>query len=123
MNSISIVIPAFNEEMRLLNTLSAVADYSQEQSYATEILVVDDGSTDGTAELVRRYATRCPTVRLIQNGRNRGKGYSVRCGVQKSTGEIIFLMDADLPRTHPTVAEPYRRTLPRSGYCHWVTRS
>ena len=95
--SISIVIPAYNDEKRLPATLARVAEYLSGQSFAfTEILVVDDGSSDGTAaraaELMRGY--RC--ARLLQNPGNRGKGYSVRHGMLEAKGDWVLFTDADL---------------------------
>ncbi len=102
---LSIVIPAYKEAERLGPTLDRVlawADAFQTPSGAAgrgvEVLVVDDGSPDATADVARRYADRSPTtpVRLVQNGRNRGKGYSVRNGVLAARGEQILFSDADL---------------------------
>ena len=93
---LSIVIPAFNEEKRLTSTLDAVAAYAARLGGGAETIVVDDGSADGTTALVRKYARAHAGVRLIENGRNRGKGYAVRRGVLEATGERILFTDADL---------------------------
>ena len=96
--NLSIVIPAYNEEQRLPPTLSAIRAYldgSDDQSNA-EILVVDDGSRDGTADLVESVAKQDPRVRLVRNPGNHGKGYSVRHGMLKARGEWILFSDADL---------------------------
>lgn len=97
MNSISIVIPAFNEENRLPSTLNAVLAYLAARSWAlTEVLVVDDGSTDGTARVADEFHRQRPEIRLLQNPGNRGKGYSVRHGMLEASGDWILFTDADL---------------------------
>jgi dolichyl-phosphate beta-glucosyltransferase len=92
----SIVIPAYNEGRRLTPTLQKVLDYVHTQGWDAEIIVVNDGSTDNTAEIVRTFAARNPDVRLLENPGNRGKGYSVRHGMLKTRGEVIVFSDADL---------------------------
>jgi dolichyl-phosphate beta-glucosyltransferase len=90
-----VVIPAYNEESRLPDTLGRVVAYFREQSYPVEILVVDDGSSDGTAAVVKAFAEQHPAVRLVHN-EHRGKGYTVRTGVLQAQGERILVCDADL---------------------------
>jgi glycosyltransferase involved in cell wall biosynthesis len=96
MYSLSIVIPAYNEECRLDASLTKLADFIGENQWNAEIIIIDDGSTDGTARLVERHMQTSPHIRLIQNHGNRGKGYSLRRGVEAALGEIILLTDADL---------------------------
>ena len=97
MRSLSIVIPAFNEEARLPSTLQKVADYLRSKDFSlAEVIVVDDGSRDGTAKLVEQWQREHPDVRLIRNPGNRGKGFTVRHGVMESRGEWILSTDADL---------------------------
>ncbi len=92
----SIVIPAYNESARLPATLDRILAHIRELGWSAEILVVDDGSKDGTAQIVQSYAERDPAVRLIENPGNRGKGYSVRNGMLHATGEVMLFSDADL---------------------------
>lgn len=97
MNSISIVIPAYNEQDRLAATLAVILSFlDREQWQFAEVVVVDDGSTDGTARLVEDISARSPVVRLVRNPGNRGKGYSVRHGVLEAKGDWILFTDADL---------------------------
>ena len=93
---LSIVIPAYNEERRLPKTLDAILAYLQARTYRTEILVVDDGSSDGTREVVDAYRRKHSGLRLVSNGKNRGKGFSVRHGMLEARGEITLFTDADL---------------------------
>ncbi len=92
----SIVIPAYNEAARITNALEAVARCIRQRQWSAEVVVVDDGSRDRTAELVRAFAASAPEVRLLQNPGNRGKGYSVRNGILHSFGEVVMFTDADL---------------------------
>jgi dolichyl-phosphate beta-glucosyltransferase len=92
----SIVIPAYNEGVRLGATLERVLAYVSQQSWDAEVIVVNDGSSDNTAEIVREFAQKNPILRLIENPGNRGKGYSVRNGILNSRGDIIVFSDADL---------------------------
>ena len=92
----SIVIPAYNEAMRLEATLDRVLAYVVEQGWNAEVLVVNDGSKDTTRDIVLRRAARNPVLRLVDNPGNRGKGYSVRHGVMESRGDVILFTDADL---------------------------
>ena len=94
--SYSIVIPAFNESARIPATLRAVVACVRERGWDAEVIVVNDGSTDGTAEVVHEFARTAPEVRLIENPGNRGKGYSVRSGLLQALGEIVMFTDADL---------------------------
>jgi glycosyltransferase involved in cell wall biosynthesis len=96
MATYSLIFPAFNESKRLGATLDRVLQYVSLQHWKAEIIVVDDGSIDGTAEIVQSYARRNPIVQLVQNGRNRGKGYSVRNGVLHAHGDVLLFSDADL---------------------------
>jgi glycosyltransferase involved in cell wall biosynthesis len=93
---LSIVIPAYNESARIEGTLKDVMDCVERQRWDAEVLVVDDGSTDGTTHIVQRWMTRYPALHLIKNEGNRGKGYSVRNGLLQATGEIVMFTDADL---------------------------
>ena len=94
----SIVIPAYNEGTRLGATLKKVLAYVRTQGWdaEVEVIVVNDGSRDNTAELVRGFAAQNPVLRLVENPGNRGKGYAVRNGMLKARGEIVVFSDADL---------------------------
>jgi glycosyltransferase involved in cell wall biosynthesis len=95
--SISVIIPAFNEEKRLPSTLERVVEYLDQTGFAfAEVLVVDDGSRDGTAAQAGEFARRHPCVRILRNPGNRGKGYSVRHGMLEAQGEWALFTDADL---------------------------
>jgi len=94
--ALSVVIPAYNEERRIIPTLKAIAEYMARKGWGAEILVVDDGSTDGTAGRVSEIAGSVPGLRLVRNGRNRGKGYSIRQGFAECRGPLVLLTDADL---------------------------
>src|SRR3989442_13230608 len=92
---LSIVVPAFNEEQRLPKTLQSIRTYLNSRSLRAEVLVVDDGSTDATAKVVELSRTGFPELRLISNGRNHGKGFSVRHAMLEAGGEIALFTDAD----------------------------
>jgi glycosyltransferase involved in cell wall biosynthesis len=95
--SLSIVIPAYNEEQRLPPTLAAVRAYLDARTYPdAEIIVVDDGSRDGTVALVEKAAHEDSRVHLLRNPGNRGKGYSIRHGMLEARGEWILFSDADM---------------------------
>jgi dolichyl-phosphate beta-glucosyltransferase len=93
------VIPAYNEERRLLHSLQRIDQYLSSRPYASELVVVDDGSTDRTAELVRGFTPSAPEqvqVRLLAHERNRGKGAAVRTGCLAAQGEYVVFTDMDL---------------------------
>ncbi|HKM67456.1 MAG TPA: dolichyl-phosphate beta-glucosyltransferase [Candidatus Acidoferrum sp.] len=93
---LSIVIPSFNEEKRLPATLERIASYIGKSSRKTEVIVVDDGSTDHTTEVAESFRGRIADLRVVSNGRNRGKGYSVRNGSLAARGDVVLFTDADL---------------------------
>jgi dolichyl-phosphate beta-glucosyltransferase len=96
--SYSIVIPAYNEGARLGATLEKVLGFVRAQGWnaEVEVIVVNDGSRDDTAGLVREFAEREPMLRLVENPGNRGKGYAVRNGMLNARGEVVVFSDADL---------------------------
>jgi glycosyltransferase involved in cell wall biosynthesis len=97
LTSISIVIPAYNEEARLPITLSAILSYLAARGWTDcEILVVNDGSGDGTAAVSAQWRAGHPQIRLLENPGNRGKGYSVRHGMLEARGEWVLFTDSDL---------------------------
>ena len=92
---LSIVIPAYNEAARLEGPVRDVVAWVRARGRAAEVIVVDDGSLDGTSDLVRRLSAELPEVRLIRLAANRGKGYAVRSGVVNASGGLILFADAD----------------------------
>lgn len=94
--ALSIIIPAFNEEQRLPASLERISEYIRTSGRPTEVLVVDDGSKDRTAEVAELFVSKIPLLRVVPNGQNRGKGYSVRHGMQEARGEVVLFSDADL---------------------------
>src|ERR1017187_951520 len=92
----SFVIPAYNESVRLRPTLDELLRFARKKAWAGEILVVNDGSSDDTAQIVREYGRLHPQVLLLENPGNRGKGYSVRNGMLHARGDICLFTDADL---------------------------
>src|SRR5260370_37675734 len=92
---LSILVPSFNEELRLPSSLELIAAYVNASNRSTEVLVVDDGSTDRTAEVAASFRDRIRNLRVLKNGENRGKGYSVRHGMLESKSEYVLFTDAD----------------------------
>jgi dolichyl-phosphate beta-glucosyltransferase len=92
----SIVIPAYNEGARLGSTLEKVLAYVHAQQWDAEVIVVNDGSRDNTADIVREFAAKDTVPRLVDNPGNRGKGYSVRNGMLNARGRVVLFSDADL---------------------------
>lgn len=93
---LSVVVPAYNEERRIGPTLDRIAAYLDGRGEDWELFVVDDGSTDATAAVVKERAGRLPRVRLLRLRANRGKGAAVREGVLASRGDEVLFSDADL---------------------------
>lgn len=93
---LGVIIPAFNEEVRLGHTLERLAEYYSSQPYTWHVTVISDGSTDGTNELVESFASRNPNFSLHAYSPNRGKGYAVRTGILAAEGELLLFCDADL---------------------------
>jgi glycosyltransferase involved in cell wall biosynthesis len=91
---ISIIIPAYNEEARLPQTLEQVAAFLQTQTYHYEVIVVENGSTDRTFEVAEEFSTQYDFIRVIQSGK--GKGEAVRTGMLAANGDYRFMCDADL---------------------------
>jgi len=89
---LSVIIPAYNEEKRISQTLSSVFQYLKRQNYSWEVIVVDDGSQDNTAEVVKSFGKG---FKIIKNENNSGKGYAVKCGMLASVGDWRLIMDAD----------------------------
>ncbi|OGY38783.1 MAG: hypothetical protein A2418_02565 [Candidatus Brennerbacteria bacterium RIFOXYC1_FULL_41_11] len=92
---LSVIIPAYNEEKSLPGTLRSVFSYLGKQSYSWEVLVVNDGSEDRTKDLALEFQKSFPELRLIENFKNRGKGFAVKNGVLHSKGDLVLFMDAD----------------------------
>ena len=92
---LSIVIPAYNEERRLPGTLEQVFAFLREQSYTSEVLVVENGSSDHTFEIAQKFARRYEKLYAFREGQ-RGKGNAVRRGMLEARGNYRFLCDADL---------------------------
>ncbi len=95
---LSIIIPAYNEEVLIASTLDGLQTYLSTRPERYEIIVVDDGSQDKTIEVVRGWqACNQAELRLLANEQNRGKGFSIKRGVSESRGRFIIFTDADLP--------------------------
>jgi dolichyl-phosphate beta-glucosyltransferase len=92
---LSIVVPAYNEELRLSPTLARLHAYLSKQPLRYEIIVVDDGSKDATCALVEKTALEMPHLRLVRQMPNRGKGAAVRLGMLSARGQIRVMCDAD----------------------------
>lgn len=98
------MIPAYNEERRLPQTLQAIVDYLTQQTYNSQVIVVDDGSADKTIQVVESFSASHAIVSLIRND-HRGKGYAVRAGMLAAHGHIILFSDADLSTPIEEVAK------------------
>jgi glycosyltransferase involved in cell wall biosynthesis len=92
---LSIIVPALNEERRLPSSLKKIIAFLEQQPFSSELIVVDNGSQDRTAEIVLEFAKDYPALRLIQTA-ERGKGLAVRLGMLAAKGEYRFICDADL---------------------------
>lgn len=94
---LSIIIPAYNEEARIVRTMAETVSYLSRQDYTSEIIVVSDGSTDGTRRVVEEWPDpgESVTLKVIEYHPNRGKGYAVRLGMLEGSGETVMFMDAD----------------------------
>jgi len=92
---LTVVIPAYNEQRRLPPTVRAVLAHARERGWSVEVLVVDDGSTDGTARVTEELAREDPAVRLLALSPNQGKGAAVRAGMLAAQGQYVLFSDAD----------------------------
>lgn len=117
---LSIIVPAWNEARRIEPTLAKLRAYAADCYQPIEVIVVDDGSTDGTAEVVRAFAPGPMSLRLLVNQPNAGKGASVKRGMLEAAGELCLMSDADLS----TPIEELEKLLPHIGRgCEMVIAS
>jgi dolichyl-phosphate beta-glucosyltransferase len=93
---LSVVVPAYNEEERIVPTLEALHEYYEAQDYPYDVTIVSDGSVDRTNEIVESFVADHPKFRLLAYTPNRGKGFAVRKGILEAPGELVLFCDADL---------------------------
>ncbi|MEK6867262.1 MAG: dolichyl-phosphate beta-glucosyltransferase [Nanoarchaeota archaeon] len=93
---LSVIIPAYNEEKRIGRTLEAILGYLDKQKYQYEIIVVNDGSSDKTKEVVQKFKDKNKKIKMLDNPGNKGKGYSVQQGFLAAEKEWVLFTDADL---------------------------
>src|ERR1043165_5391336 len=93
---VSIVVPAYNEAVRLPPSLRKMAEHFRQWGFPFEVLVIVEHSTDGTLELALQATAKQANFQVIDNRVHRGKGYAVRSGILRARGELVFYMDADL---------------------------
>ncbi len=104
--SLSIIVPAYNEEKTITRVLDEILKHNPD---VFEMIVIDDGSSDQTGQIVERYSQQQPKVKLIRHAHNQGKTEALKTGFTASTGEIVIVQDADLeydPADIPGVIEP-----------------
>jgi glycosyltransferase involved in cell wall biosynthesis len=106
---LSVVIPAFNEARAIRPTLEQLVETLSESDIDHEIIVVDDGSTDGTSEIVQRLAESLPDVRLVVHKQNRGYGAALKSGIRAAQSEVVAITDADGTYPNERIPELYRR--------------
>lgn len=93
--TLSIVIPAFNEEKRILQTIKNILFYLSKEKFSFELIVVDDGSTDNSTVIINKLALENDAIKLISLNKNYGKGYAVKIGMLAAKGDYLLFMDAD----------------------------
>lgn len=93
---LSVIVPVYNELNVLPTTFQALEGYFQTKGWQYEIIFVDDGSIDGSGDLLREFSHACGHVRVLENPVNMGKGFSIQRGVLEAHGEYVFFTDADL---------------------------
>jgi dolichyl-phosphate beta-glucosyltransferase len=93
---ISVVIPAYNEEKRIVESINRINDYLKHKGWEFEIIVVNDGSSDNTLKILDSLSSKIPQLRVISYSVNMGKGFAVRTGVLESKGDLVLVSDADL---------------------------
>jgi len=102
---VSLIIPAFNEEARIVKSLDRIFSFLKTEPYSTEVIIVDDGSKDRTGDLVREHYNNHDSVRIYQQSHNSGKGAAVKQGMLLASGEYLFFSDADLSVPIETLPE------------------
>src|SRR5437899_2141079 len=114
---ISVVIPAFNEAVRIGDTLATTIAYLEKESLGSEVIVINDGSTDATGEVIRKVAAvpSAVAIRLLENFPNRGKGAAVRSGLLSATKPIAVFFDADLSTPIDELQKIVERTARAGG--------
>ncbi len=105
---LSLIVPAYNEEKTIAGTITKLSEYFTKQGFAFEILVVDDGSKDGTIAAAEKEATKYQNVRVLRSPRNQGKGGACQIGALSATGDWWLFLDADLS----TQPEEYEKLVP-----------
>jgi len=93
---LSVIIPAYNEQERLENTLESMIRYLEGKKYSYEIIIVNDGSTDGTGEIAQKYSQIRKNIRILTNDTKKGKGYSVKRGMLDGDGKYLLFSDSDM---------------------------
>jgi dolichyl-phosphate beta-glucosyltransferase len=106
---LSVIIPLYNEEKRISQTISVIADYLKRNLKSYEIILVNDGSTDNTLLVIKKIQEELQNIVIIENQKNKGKGYSIRRGVLEVKGKYILFSDADLS----TPIEEIERLMPK----------
>src|SRR5262245_7770341 len=107
---VSVVVPVYNERYLVGESLRRLLAVESPLIERLDVIVVDDGSTDGTRETLRELAAREPRIDYVEHDRNRGKGSAVRTGIARASGAVTLIHDADLeydPRDIPALLRPF----------------